>query len=69
MLIPMTRSLDTVLDAFAPQRLMFGSDWPVCLAACEYARWHRLVSGFIGSLSPGEQERIMGGTAVEVYGL
>ena len=61
--------LDTVLDAFGPSRLMFGSDWPVCLAACDYARWHRIVSGFIQNLSTDEQARIMGGTAVEAYGL
>ena len=61
--------LDTVLEAFGPQRLMFGSDWPVCRVACDYKRWVELVGRFIAKLSADEQARIMGGTAVEAYGL
>jgi L-fuconolactonase len=60
---------DIVLEAFGPRRLMFGSDWPVCLAACGYVRWHRLVSGWIGQLSNDEQNRVLGGTAMEAYRL
>jgi L-fuconolactonase len=61
--------LDTVLEAFGPQRLMFGSDWPVCRVACDYKRWVELVGRFIAKLSADEQARIMGGTAIEAYGL
>lgn len=61
--------METVLEAFGPQRLMFGSDWPVCLVACDYVRWHRLVSRFVGQLSPDEQARVLGGTAIEAYSL
>ena len=61
--------LDTVVEAFGPQRLMFGSDWPVCLLAVEYARWSRIVSAYVSSLTAAEQERILGGTAVEAYKL
>ena len=61
--------LDTVLEAFGPRRLMFGSDWPVCRVACDYKRWVELVGRFIAKLSTYEQTRIMGGTAVEAYGL
>ena len=60
---------DVVLEAFGPQRLMFGSDWPVCLAAVEYARWVETVRDWAKPLSDGERGRLMGGTAVEVYGL
>lgn len=60
---------DAVLDAFGPQRLMFGSDWPVCLVSCSYQRWHQLVSGWVESLSPDETARILGGTAIEAYKL
>lgn len=60
---------DVALEAFGPQRLMFGSDWPVCLVACGYARWHQLVSQWIRQLSPAEQARILGGTAMEAYKL
>ena len=61
--------MDTVLAAFGPRRLMFGSDWPVCLVACPYERWHRIISEFISPLSASERERILGGTAIEAYRL
>ena len=60
---------ETVLEAFGPNRLMFGSDWPVCLVACDYARWVSLVKSWIKQLSAAEQARVMGGTAVEAYRL
>ena len=60
---------DAVLDGFGPDRLMFGSDWPVCLVACEYGRWRRIVSQWIEPLSEAERERILGGTAAEAYNL
>jgi len=60
---------EIVLEAFGPPRLMFGSDWPVCLVACEYARWHGLVSRWIKELSLDEQARVLGGTAMEAYKL
>ena len=56
---------DTVLAAFGPRRLLFGSDWPVCLVACEYAQWHGIVQNFAGAAAT----QIMGGTAMEVYRL
>ncbi len=61
--------LETVLDAFGPQRLMFASDWPVCLVATTYCEWFKLVAEQIGALSDAEQEAILGGTARRVYGL
>jgi L-fuconolactonase len=60
---------EVVLDAFGPDRLMFGSDWPVCLVAADYARWLAAVEGFVNPLSGGEQDAIMGGTATTVYRL
>ena len=61
--------IDVVLEAFGPQRLMFGSDWPVCLVACGYERWFRIVQDTIASLSEDERAAILGGTAVNVYKL
>lgn len=61
--------VEAALEAFGPKRLMFGSDWPVCLVACEYARWTDLVRSFIASLTPTEQADIMGRTAQRAYGL
>ena len=61
--------LEVALDAFGPSRLMFGTDWPVCLLASSYGQWHRLVNDFIAPLAPAEQDRIMGLTATHAYGL
>ncbi len=61
--------VETVIEAFGAKRLMFGSDWPVGLIACEYARWLSLVRGWIAKLSSAEQKHILGDTAVEAYRL
>jgi L-fuconolactonase len=60
---------ETVLDAFGADRLMFGSDWPVCLLRCGYGDWVATVRDLIRSLSDVQQARIMGGNACRVYGL
>ena len=60
---------DTVFSAFGPKRLMFGSDWPMCLLATPYGRWFRLVEKYVARLSDTEQERFWDGTVVEAYGL
>lgn len=64
-----TRYLDAVLELFGPERLMFGSDWPVCLLGADYGQTCRVLTENLGQLSPSEQERIWGGTATEFYGL
>ena len=61
--------IDVVLEAFGPRRLMYGSDWPVMLLAGPYEHWYRTVQQAIAKLSQAEQDRILGGTAVEAYGL
>ncbi len=61
--------LDTVLGAFGPRRLMFGSDWPVCLVACDYDRWFRIVSDYLAPLSADERRRAFKATAIEAYSL
>lgn len=60
---------EVVLAAFGPKRLMFGSDWPVALVAVPYTRWVQVVENAISRLSQPEKDRIMGGTAIEAYGL
>ena len=59
--------VETVLDAFGPGRVMFGSDWPVCTCATTYTAWRGLVGEFISHLSEHEQDQIMGGTALKAY--
>lgn len=61
--------MDLVLEAFGPKRIMFGSDWPVCLVAGDYEQVKRLVTDFITNLSSSEQTKIMGTNAIEFYNL
>jgi len=61
--------MEAALEAFTPKRLMFGSDWPVCLLASSYKRWYETVRSFVSRLSPDEQKRFWGETAVEAYGV
>src|SRR6185312_10536011 len=61
--------MEAALEAFTPKRLMFGSDWPVCLLASSYQRWYETVRSFVSRLSPDEQKRFWGETAVEAYGV
>jgi L-fuconolactonase len=60
---------DIVLNAFGPRRLMFGSDWPVMLVACDYIRWVNIVLSWISELSATEQVAIMADTAKAAYSL
>jgi L-fuconolactonase len=60
--------LETVLEAFTPRRLMFGSDWPVLLLASSYQAWVTTVRNSLARLSAAEQERIFSETAMEAYG-
>jgi len=61
--------LDAALEAFGPERLMAGSDWPVCLLASDYRPWWETVREWTRELSAGERDAILGGTATRVYGL
>jgi L-fuconolactonase len=61
--------LDVVLEAFGSERLMFGSDWPVCTLASSYADVVGIVHDHIEALSSGEQAAVWGQTATRFYGL
>jgi L-fuconolactonase len=61
--------IETVLEAFTPKRIMFGSDWPVVSLASSYRRWIDTVRAAIAQLSTIERERILGGTAIDAYAL
>ena len=60
---------DTVLEAFGPSRLMFGSDWPVLTVACTYRQWSETVEAWLTPLSPTERAQILGETATRIYRL
>jgi L-fuconolactonase len=61
--------LDVVFDAFGPDRLMFGTDWPVCQLAGEYQSVFDVVHSYMSSLSDAERAAVMGGTAAKFYGV
>lgn len=58
-----------VLEVFGPERVMWGSDWPVCRLRCEYDRWHAAAEELTRGLSPEARAQVFGGTAAAFYGL
>ncbi|WP_432155345.1 amidohydrolase family protein [Streptomyces sp. bgisy153] len=60
---------DTVLDAFGPDRLMFGSGWPVCTLAAGYAQVVQAVDAPSGEPGRDERHQLFEATATRVYGL
>lgn len=61
--------LDVVFGAFGPKRLMFGSDWPVCLLAASYQQVVEIVEDYVQDFAAEIKDRIFGGNAVEFYQL
>ncbi|MFE5337459.1 amidohydrolase family protein [Isoptericola sp. NPDC056573] len=60
---------DHALDVFGPDRLLLGSDWPVCLLASGYGRWLSTADELLSGLAPDERAAVRGRTAVATYGL
>ena len=61
--------LDTVVETFGMNRLMFGSDWPVCLVAAQYGQVLGIVEDYFSSFSKTEQAAFFGGNATAFYRL
>ena len=61
--------LDTVTAAFGIDRIMFGSDWPVCLVAAPYQEMMEIVRDYYALFSKDEQQKIFGKNAIEFYNL
>ena len=61
--------LDVVTEAFGPDRLMFGSDWPVCLLAASYSAVGEIIHQYFADFSPSEKAGINGKNAVDFYQL
>ncbi len=64
-----TPYLDTILEVFGARRLVFGSDWPVCLLAAGYSEVVKLVEEYFKKLSVDERAGIFGGNAQYFYGI
>lgn len=61
--------VDVALEEFGPSRLMFGTDWPVCLLAASYAEVVESARQVTDGLSAAERDQVFGGTATRVYRL
>ncbi len=61
--------LDVVFEAFGPKRLMYGSDWPVCLLAASYQQVVNLMEEYTSKLSADEQSLFWGDNASRFYNL
>ncbi len=61
--------VDHILTVFGADRIMWGSDWPVCLLQSSYDRWRETAQTLTAHLAIDQQARIFGGTACEFYRL
>lgn len=61
--------LDIVVEAFGTNRIMFGSDWPVCLVAASYKEMLGIVEDYFSLFSKSEQEKFFGSNAIHFYNL
>jgi L-fuconolactonase len=58
-----------LLALFGPERLMFGSDWPVCTLRSTYLQWWQWAQNLTAHLPPDQKSALFGGTALRFYGL
>ena len=61
--------LDVAVESFGVNRLLYGSDWPVCLVAASYEKMIGLVRDYFSSFSISEQEAVFGKNATQFYHL
>lgn len=61
--------LDVVFSAFGADRLLFGSDWPVCLLAADYPSVKNILSTYLASFTEEEKAAVLGKNACRIYGL
>lgn len=61
--------LDVIMEAFGPERILIGSDWPVCLVAGKYSEVMQVVIDYISTFTEKEQALMLGGNAAKAYKL
>lgn len=61
--------IDVVVESFGIDRIMYGSDWPVCLVASSYKRWLQTVKEYFSAYSVEDQEKIFSDNAIQFYNL
>jgi L-fuconolactonase len=62
-------ALDVLGQAFGPERLLFGSDWPVSLHATDYGRWLACVDAWLLEFAASARDAVFGGTCERTYRL
>jgi L-fuconolactonase len=62
-------AVEAAIDAFGPDRLMFGSDWPVCRLVSTYSEVVGAIKGLVSQLTVPERSDVLGGTAGRIYGI
>jgi L-fuconolactonase len=63
------RCVDVVLEVFGPERVLYGSDWPVSLLAAPYTRVFELAERAFAACTPSERAGFFGGNAARIYGI
>jgi L-fuconolactonase len=61
--------LDAIFESFGVDRVMFGSDWPVCLLAGSYSQIVQIIADYTNNFSAGDKEKIFGLNAARFYGI
>jgi L-fuconolactonase len=61
--------IDTIVESFGTDRIMFGSDWPVCLVAASYQQTIQIVTDYFSAFTQHEQAAFFGGNAINFYNL
>ena len=61
--------IDVVAEAFGTSRIMYGSDWPVCLLAASYKSVFEIAEEYFSSFTKSEQDNFFGGNAIKFYNL
>jgi L-fuconolactonase len=64
-----TKYLNVIFNLFGSDRIMYGSDWPVCLLAAQYEEQLDIIETYISQFSSEEKAKIMGGNAIRFYNL
>ena len=64
-----TPFLDIIFNYFGSERIMFGSDWPVCLVAASYNQTIKIIHNYLENCSKKIKDDIMGNNAVKIYNL
>lgn len=61
--------IDVIVNSFGTNRILFGSDWPVCLLASSYEKWLQVVNGYFAAFTSEEQENVFSKNAIRFYNL